>query len=315
MTAHAAVRNTLARQAVPRSLSTWQLAWLRFRRNPLSMLGLVIIVGFVVVGLLAPLIAPPQPGARDPYMMPHVGYSPDPQPPRPGHPFGTTEQAFDIYYGLVWGTRTAFRVGLIVVATSVVIGIVLGGISGFYGGRVDETLMRIVDVFLAFPGLILAVVVVAILGPGLTKVMIALALVSWPGYARLLRGEVLSVRERDFVDAARALGASDGKIIARHVLPNSIYPVLVVSTLDMGSIVVAAAALSFLGLGAPVGYSDWGQIISLSRSWILGSAGDAFKFWYTVAFPGGALFLFTLGWNLLGDAFRDILDPRLRGSA
>lgn len=290
------------------------MAWRRLRRNPLSMLGLAIIVAFVLTALLAPAIAPPKTGARDPYMMPHEGYSPDPQPPRPGHPLGTTEQAFDIFYGLVWGARTAFRVGLAVVATSVTIGIVMGGISGYYGGRLDEILMRVVDVFLAFPGLILAVVVVAILGPGLEKVMVALALVSWPGYSRLLRGEVLSVRERDFIEAARALGASDLKIIARHVLPNSIYPVLVVSTLDMGSIVVAAAALSFLGLGAPVGYSDWGQIISLSRGWILGSAGNSFQYWYTVVFPGAALFLFTLGWNLLGDAFRDILDPRLRGS-
>ncbi|MDQ7840159.1 MAG: ABC transporter permease [bacterium] len=290
------------------------MAWRRLRRNPLSMLGLAIIMAFVLTALLAPVIAPPKADARDPYMMPHEGYSPDPQPPRPGHPLGTTEQAFDIFYGLVWGARTAFRVGLAVVATSVTIGILVGGISGFYGGRLDEIMMRIVDVFLAFPGLILAVVVVAILGPGLEKVMIALALVSWPGYARLLRGEVLSVRERDFIEAARALGASDLKVISRHVLPNSIYPVLVVSSLDMGSIVVAAAALSFLGLGAPVGYSDWGQIISLSRSWILGAAGNAFQFWYTVVFPGAALFLFTLGWNLLGDAFRDILDPRLRGS-
>lgn len=310
-----ATRSLFRQEAPPRSLSTWQLAWLRFRRNPLSMLGLVIILLFIVVALLAPAIAPPPAGARDPYMMPHEGYSPDPQPPRPGHPLGTTEQAFDIYYGLIWGARTAFRVGLIVVATSVVIGIALGGISGFYGGRVDEALMRVVDIFLAFPGLILAVVVVTILGPGLMNVMVALALVGWPGYARLLRAEVLSVRERDFVDAARAMGASDLKIMIRHLLPNSVYPVLVVSSLDMGSIVVAAAALSFLGLGAPVGYSDWGQIISLSRNWILGSAGSAFRFWYTVVFPGAALFLFTLGWNLLGDAFRDILDPRLRGAA
>ncbi len=304
----------LAQQELPVTLSTWQIAVLRFRRNPLSMMGLVIIVGFVLIALLAPVLAPPAPNVRDPFMMPHAGYSPDPQPPRAGHPFGTTEQAFDIYYGFVWGARTAFRVGLIVVVTSVVIGILVGGVAGYYRGRVDEILMRIVDIFLAFPGLILAVVIVAILGPGLDNVMIALALVGWPGYARLLRGEILSVRERDYVEAARAMGASDPKIIIRHVLPNSIYPILVVSSLDMGSIVVAAAALSFLGLGAPVGYADWGQIISLSRNWIIGSGGNAFIFWYTVVFPGIALVLFTLGWNLLGDAFRDILDPRLRGS-
>lgn len=304
----------LAQQALPVTLSTFQIAVLRFRRNPLSLMGLIIIVSFVLVALLAPVIAPPAASARDPYMMPHVGYSPDPQPPRPGHVFGTTEQAFDIYYGIVWGARTAFRVGLIVVATSVVIGIAVGGVAGYYRGRVDEILMRVVDIFLAFPGLILAVVVVAILGPSLFNVMVALALVGWPGYARLLRGEILSVRERDFVEAARAMGANDLKIIARHVLPNAIYPVLVVSSLDMGSVVVAAAALSFLGLGAPIGYADWGQIISLSRNWIIGSGGNAFAFWYTVVFPGTALVLFTLGWNLLGDAFRDILDPRLRGS-
>lgn len=303
-----------AQQALPVTLSGWQVAVLRFRRNPLSMLGLFIIVGFILMALFAPLLAPPAPNTRDPYMMPHVGYSPDPQPPRPGHPLGTTEQAFDIYYGIVWGARTALRVGLIIVTVSVAIGIVVGGIAGYYRGRIDEVLMRVVDIFLAFPGLILAVVIVAILGPGLTNVMIALALVGWPGYARLLRGEILSVRERDYVEAARAMGAGDAKIILRHVLPNSIYPVLVVSSLDMGSIVVLAAALSFLGLGAPVGYADWGQIISLSRNWIIGSGGNAFIFWYTVVFPGAALVLFTLGWNLLGDAFRDILDPRLRGS-
>jgi len=304
----------VAAQTLPVTLSTWQTAVLRFRRNPLSLMGLIIIVGFILVALLAPVLAPPPANTRDPYMMPHAGYSPDPQAPRPGHPFGTTEQAFDIYYGIVWGARTAFRIGLMVVAMSVAIGIVVGGIAGFYRGKVDEVLMRIVDIFLAFPGLILAVVVVAILGPSLQNVLIALALVGWPGYARLLRGEILSVRERDFVEAARAMGANDLKIILRHVLPNSIYPILVVSSLDMGSVVVAAAALSFLGLGAPVGYADWGQIISLSRNWIIGSGGNAFAFWYTVVFPGAALVFFTLGWNLLGDAFRDILDPRLRGS-
>ncbi len=304
----------VAAQTLPVTLSTFQIAVLRFRRNPLSLMGLIIIVGFVLVALLAPVLAPPLPNARDPYMMPHAGYSPDPQPPRAGHPFGTTEQAFDVYYGIIWGARTAFRVGLLVVAMSVVVGIIVGGVAGYYRGRVDEILMRVVDIFLAFPGLILAVVVVAILGPSLQNVLIALALVGWPGYARLLRGEILSVRERDYVEAARAMGAGDAKIILRHVLPNSIYPVLVVSSLDMGSIVVAAAALSFLGLGAPIGYADWGQIISLSRNWIIGSGGNAFAFWYTVVFPGAALVLFTLGWNLLGDAFRDILDPRLRGS-
>src|SRR3989304_3452131 len=203
----------VAAQTLPVTLSTWQTAVLRFRRNPLSLMGLIIIVGFILVALLAPVLAPPLANTRDPYMMPHAGYSPDPQAPRPGHPFGTTEQAFDIYYGIVWGARTAFRIGLMVVAMSVAIGIVVGGIAGFYRGKVDEVLMRIVDIFLAFPGLILAVVVVAILGPSLQNVLIALALVGWPGYARLLRGEVLSLRGRHLGGAggaARAWGGPSG---------------------------------------------------------------------------------------------------------
>ncbi|MEK9145060.1 MAG: ABC transporter permease, partial [Elusimicrobiota bacterium] len=175
---------------------------------------------------------------------------------------------------------------------------------------VDETLMRLTDVVLAFPDIVLAVVVVAVLGPGLFKVMIAVTLVSWPSYARLLRGEVLSVKEREFVLAARALGASDARILLRHILPNCVYPLLVLASLSMGRIVVTAAALSFLGLGSPLGYADWGQLMSLSRNWILGSSGNPFEFWHTVLIPGTAIFLFVLGWNLLGDAARDILDPR-----
>ena len=170
--------------------------------------------------------------------------------------------------------------------------------------------MRLTDIVLAFPDIVLAVVVVAVLGPGLFKVMIAVTLVSWPSYARLLRGEVLSVKEREFVLAARALGASDARILLRHILPNCVYPLLVLASLSMGRIVVTAAALSFLGLGSPLGYADWGQLMSLSRNWILGSSGNPFEFWHTVLIPGTAIFLFVLGWNLLGDAARDILDPR-----
>jgi peptide/nickel transport system permease protein len=309
----ALVDQRLPQRTRPETASAWQLAVRRFRHNPLSLLGLGLIVMFALMAVFAPLLAPPAPTARNPYMMPASGFGIEPQPPRPGHPFGTTEQSFDIYYGIIWGARTAFGVGLLVIGISAAIGIVVGSIAGFYRGRIDEILMRVVDIFLAFPGLVLAVVVVAVLGPGLENVLIALALVGWPGYARLLRGEILSVRERDFVEAARAMGASDLRIILRHMLPNSIYPILVVASLDMGSIVVLAAALSFLGLGAPVGYADWGQIISLSRHWLLGAGGEAFAFWYTVVYPGAALVLFTLAWNLLGDAFRDILDPRLRG--
>ncbi len=286
----------------------------RMRRNPLSVTGFILITLFVATAILAPVLAPPTPGTRDAYLIPHEGFEPDPKPPQRGHPLGTTGNQYDLYYGIVWGTRTAFRVALVVVAISGTIGVFLGSLAGFYGGRADEVIMRLTDVFLAFPGLVLAVVVTAVLGKGLDNVMFAIALVGWPTYTRLLRGDILSVRQRDFVEAARAMGGNDLRIILRHVLPNAIYPVLVVAAFDMGIIVLLAAGLSFLGLGAEVGTADWGQLISMSRSWILGVPGNTFLYWYTVVFPGAAVFLFVLAWNLLGDAFRDILDPRLRGS-
>src|SRR5256712_4656588 len=286
----------------------------RMKRNPLSIAGFVIVMCFVSVAALGPVLAPPQVGTRDPYLIPHEGFQPDPQPPRPGHPLGTTGRQYDIYYGIVWGTRTAFRVAVVVVTISIAVGLVLGSIAGYYGKRLDEVIMRVTDIFLAFPSLVLAVVITAVLGKGLDKVMIAIAAVGWPVYARLLRGEILSVKQRDYVEAARAAGAGDLRIIARHVIPNTIYPFLVYAAFDTGLIVLVAAALSFLGLGAEIGYADWGQLINMSRNWILGVPGNPFVYWYTVVFPGIVIFLFVLGWNLLGDAFRDILDPRLRGS-
>lgn len=287
----------------------------RMRKNPLSVFGFSLIVLFVAIAVLAPALAPPPATSRDAYLIPQSGFASDPEPPRIGHPFGTTEGQYDLYYGIVWGTRTAFRVSILVVVITVIIGLFSGGLSGYYGRVIDEAIMRITDIFLAFPGLVLAVTVVAVLGRSLNNIMIAIAVVNWPIYARLLRGDILTVRNRDFVEAARACGAGDTRIIFRHVIPNAIYPFLVLSSLDMGLIVITAAALSFLGLGPDVGYADWGALVNLSRNWIVGKPGNPFAYWYVLVFPGTAIFLFVLGWNLLGDAFRDILDPRLRGSA
>jgi len=284
--------------------------WKRLKRKPLSLVGLGLIATFTTVAIFAPVLAPPEKNARDHYLIPQDGYSPDPVRPSSKHLFGTTEQQFDLYYGIVWGTRTAFKIGVAVVLVSMIVGVLIGGIGGFYGGWIDEILMRFTDVIMALPSIILAVVIVTVRGPSLFNVIVALAAVSWPTYARLIRGDVLTVKQREFVLAARALGASDRRILIRHVIPNSIYPVLVVASLDTGAIVLSAAALSFLGLGAPVGYADWGQLIAMSRNWIIGASGSPLDYWHTVAFPGGAIFLFVLGWNLLGDAFRDILDPR-----
>ncbi len=292
-------------------MSDWKFMVRQLVKNPLSLAGIIILVVFAILAIFAPLIAPVPEGHRDAYMIPRDGYSATPQPPSDEHVFGTTEGQYDIFYGVIWGTRSAFRVGLVVIGIVVAIGIVLGSVAGYFGGILDEIIMRITDIFLAFPALILAMAIVAAIGPSLRSVMIALIAVSWPSYARLIRGDILQVREEDYIEASRGLGASSGRVIIRHALPNSIYPTLVMASLDIGAVVLAAAALSFLGLGAPEGYADWGQLTSFARNWIVGPPGNSLKYWYAVTIPGLFILFFVLGWNLLGDAFRDILDPRL----
>jgi len=287
--------------------------FLKLIKNPLGLIGLVLLVFFVVIGILAPVLAPPA-WEHEPYRIPRDGYSSVPKPPSPEHPFGTAEGQYDIYYGIVWGTRTAWTVSLVVVSISALIGIVMGSVAAFYGGVLDEVLMRITDIFYAFPFLVGAMVLTTILGRGLTNVMVALVALGWMGYARLIRGDILQIREADYVQAARAAGASSLRLILRHILPNAIWPVVVQGTMSMGSIVITAAALSFLGVGAPVGYADWGQLISYARNWILGLYGNPLAYWYVVIYPSIAITLFCLSWNLVGDALRDILDPRLRGT-
>jgi len=292
-------------------MTDWRFMLHQLRRNPLSMAGIIILLIFVIVAVFAPLIAPPPEGHRDPYQIPRDGYSPIPQPPSGEHYFGTTEGQYDIFYGVVWGARSAFKVGLAVIGIVLAIGIVLGSLAGYFGGIVDEIIMRVTDIFLAFPALILAMAITAALGPSLRSVLIAITVVSWPAYARLIRGDILAIREEDYVEAARGVGASHFRIIGRHILPNSIYPALIMASLDIGAVVLAAAALSFLGLGVPEGYADWGQMIQFSRNWIVGPPGNPLAYWYTVTIPGLFILFFVLGWNLMGDAFRDILDPRL----
>jgi len=226
---------------------------------------------------------------------------------------GTAEGGYDIFYGLIWGTRTAFKIGLITVTVAGFIGVFIGSISAYFGGWIDEGLMRITDIFLSFPFLVAAMVLTTILGRGLDKVMIALIVFGWMGYARLIRGSILSAKEETYVMAAKALGVKDIKIIWKHLLPNTIFPVMVQGTMSIGSMVITAAALSFLGVGAPVGYADWGQMVSFARNWIIGAPGHAGQYWYTVLYPGIFIVLFVLAWNLIGDTLRDILDPRLRG--
>ncbi len=305
--------------------------------NPLSVMGLIIVAGFIIVGLLAPLLAPPPKPNWDPYDIPRDGFQNEPKPPGTPwvknapyyvpawyritgneewvHLLGTTGGQYDIWYGLIWGTRTALLAGTFVVAVSATLGIVIGAIAGYFGGWIDDLLMRIVEVFVVFPGLVavlvLSSILIPIFGRSIRPAVIALIVFGWMGYARLLRGDVLSNKERDYVMAARASGAKDSHIILKHVLPNAIFPTLVFLSLDMGSIVLSFAALSFLGVGVEPGYADWGQIVSFARSYIV----SLDTYWYVILFPGLALLFYGLGWNLLGDALRDILDPKLRGKS
>jgi peptide/nickel transport system permease protein len=307
-------------------------------RNSLSVAGLILISLFIVVAILAPVIAPPPINVRGNAFMiaqiPRDGFSGTPRgpgsewtrtpPPLPFwmamfgqtkwvHVFGTASGQWDIFYGVIWGTRTAIFVGVIVVGICVIIGILLGSISAYYGGWVDEILMRITEVFMAFPFIMAALTLSAILSPkigkGIWAPVIALVTFGWMGYARLIRGDILSVREREYVMAARVVGVKDSRILVRHIIPNAVYPSLVLASMDIGSIVISFAALSFLGIGTEVGYPDWGQLISFARDWIPALS----TYWYIVVFPGIALLLFTMGWNLMGDALRDIMDPRMRG--
>lgn len=283
----------------------------RILKNPSAIIGFSLLFIFVAVAVLAPYIAPPK-YAHNPYMMPHKGYSPTPKPPSADNIFGTTSGQYDIFYGAVWGTRTAFKIGMFVIGFAMIIGVTLGVISGFYGGIVDEIIMRIVDIIFAVPLLVLTMAIVVAFGRGLDKVMIALALVKWRDYVRVMRSSILTLRELDYVQAARAMGVSNFKIMLKHILPNGIYPVLVMASMDIGSMVIVAAFMSFIGLGAPKGYADWGQMVALARNYIVGPTDDPLKYWHAIAIPGLCIVLFVLAWNLIGDALRDAFDPKQR---
>jgi len=301
--------------------------------NPLSVIGIIITTMFILIAIFAPVIAPPINETIDPNLIPRDGYSAEPKPPGtlwkrepppvPGwykaiykndkwnHLLGTTGGQFDIWYGIVWGTRTALFVGVVITFVTVIIGLIVGVLSAFYGGWLDDVLSRLTEIFLAFPFLLAALTLSAILVPlfgrGIWPAVIALITFGWMTYARMIRGEVLSAKERDYVMAARVVGVPDGRMILQHILPNAIYPVLIMASMRVGDYVLSFATLSFLGVGTEIGYADWGQIVSFSRDWIL----SLDVYWYIIVFPGVALLLFGLGWNLIGDALRDIMDPRL----
>jgi peptide/nickel transport system permease protein len=268
--------------------------------NRLTVIGVAIVVVLVLVALFAPLIATYDVGATD-LSMRYL-------PPSVAHWFGTDSTGRDIFSRVVFGARISLQVGIVVVTVSAVIGTLLGAVAGYYGGWIDRLVSGYVfNVFLAFPGLLLAIAMVAFLGAGLNKLILALCIIGWVGYARLIRGQVLKVREYDFVQAARALGASDARILLVHILPNAIQPLIVQASLGMAGAVLSEAALSFLGLGVPPPAPSWGVMIEEARDLSTLQAAP-----HALIFPGIAIALTVLAFNFIGDGLREYLDPRQR---
>ena len=276
-------------------LQRFYLAWLVFRSNPIAMTGLLIIVGLVLMALLAPLIT--SSNGLEPHLERRL------QPASAEHWFGTDGLGRDIYDRIVWGSRiTLYIVGLVGIIV-VPVGLVVGTVAGYVGGAVDNVLMRITDIFLAFPRLILALALVAALGPGLENAVLAIALTTWSPYARIARAEALTIRNSEFIMAAKVQGASTTGILVRHVMPLCLSSVIVRLTLDMAGIILTAAGLGFLGLGAQPPTPEWGAMISAGRQYLLDQ-------WWVPTVPGLAIFVVSLGFNLLGDGLRDVLDPK-----
>ncbi len=284
----------------------WQESLRSVSRNPTVLLGIILITTIVAVALLAPLIAPPDPLAKDPYRIPKDYILPPRAPGVDGYLFGSGDMGLDVFYGVVWGARTTIYTSLTVVLMATIVGLMLGSIAGFYGGKVDLAIMRVTDIFLSLPALILAMAVSSILSKNLNSIILALIVVWWPSYARLIRGQVLAIKENTYVEAARAIGAKSSRILFRHVVPNSLTPLIVAVTMDIGSVALTAAGLSYIGFGVDTGYAEWGRMVSDGQQWFV--AG----YWWTVVFPGLFILLFTMGFSLVGDGLRDILDPRMK---
>jgi peptide/nickel transport system permease protein len=288
----------LSERPASRRQAAWGRAyagWRSFARNRLALVGLVLVLALVVLAVLAPWIAPHPPTVGD--------LAQRLQPPSAAHWFGTDDQGRDIFSRLLHGSRITLFVVVLVAVLAAPIGLLVGTAAGYAGGWVDALLMRITDIFLAFPRLILALAFVAALGPGIENAVIAIAITSWPPYARIARAEPLSLRQADYSQAVRLLGAGPVRVVLRHVMPMCVPSVIVRVTLDMAGIILTAAGLGFLGLGAQPPMPEWGAMIAAGRAYVLDQ-------WWVAAAPGAAIFIVSLAFNLLGDGLRDALDPR-----
>ena len=281
-------------------LKEYKASFLFLWRNPLTKIGFSLMALMIILAIFAPLIAPYQViGFKS------INTTERLQPPSWRHPMGTDYVGRDILSRIIFGTRIALLAAIVVVGFSLAIGVPLGLIAGYYGGIIDEAIMRVTDLFLAFPALLLAMVIAALIGPSLMNALLAIAVTWWPWYTRIVRNTVVSIRERDYVYAAKALGISDWKIILYFILPNSLAPIIVQATIDMGTVILAEAGLAFLGLGSRPGSPDWGLMVYEGSTYILTN------WWYSF-FPGLAIFIGVLAFNLIGDALREFLDPKLR---
>lgn len=273
-------------------------------RNPLTVLGLLIISFFFLMALTAPFLT--EPNQPDPYQSPRDWANIDSPPGDEGHVLGTDSQGGDVLYGIIWGSRLSLQLSLTVVGFTLVFGTIVGSIAAMRGGRLDNLLMRIVDVFLSIPELIFALAIAAVLGPSFRNIIFALAAVFWVKYARIIRGEIIRIKQADYVAAARVTGDSTWNIYRKDVLPNAVTPLVVQATLDMGNVVLIGATLSFIGL-AQAGLTEWGAMVSAGQSGLL--AGE----WWVSTFAGLAIVLWALAFNLVGDGLRDVLDPKTEG--
>ena len=288
------------RKTIQPTLREYRLSFYLLNRNRLQRASLMIILLLVLVAIFAPVIAP-YPG--------HAISDTNPddklQAPSAKYWFGTDELGRDLLSRIIYGTRISLQTALIAVGMALLIGVPLGAIAGGLGGWVDEVIMRITDVFLSFPPLLLAIAIAAFLGPNLRNAMLSIAISWWPWYTRIIRGQAVSIRERQFVRAARAIGTPRSRIIFKHILPNTFAPVIVQASMDIGGVILTIAALSFLGLGAQPPTPEWGLLISTSRTYFLNA-------WWYSTFPGIAIFITVLVFNLIGDGIREVLDPKTR---
>jgi peptide/nickel transport system permease protein len=273
-----------------------------FRRDRIAMASLFVIIILVLLAIFSPVVSPyPEQGAGQPNIINKL------QPPNAEYPFGTDPLGRDVLSRVLYGARTALVAGIVIEALSVVFGSILGALAGYFGGKVDEVIMRITDIFLAFPPLLLAMTIAAVLEPSLQNSILAITIVWWPWYTRIVRGQAVSVRERDYVRAARGMGVSDLTIIRRHILPNVMSPVMVQATLDLGAAILTVSALSFVGLGVPPPTADWGAMVSEGRIYVQNGR------WWVPTFPGLALFITIMAFNLLGDGVQVVANPKTRG--